>query len=48
MRATSPIGRGKNFFDKLENAFCILHFYSTPLKYSPLVQAPGSKGAGSR
>jgi len=32
----------------LHSAFSILHsHYSTPRRYSPLVQAPGSKGAGS-
>ena len=29
-------------------ACIILHFYSTPLRYNPLVHAPGSKGEGFR
>ena len=33
-------------FRILHASFCI--FYSTPLRYNPLVHAPGSKGEGFR
>ena len=57
MQVYDPDSKVKAFFNDdifhsniLNSAFCLLHsaFYSSPLKYRPLVQEPGLKGSGRR